>query len=132
MKKNFAVDDKVVLRGFGGGDKALEEATGVILGKSFDHAETDFYIVLLDRPLYAPTYVKAVCMIESCIYLSPAKGKIEDMIDLLTNEHFRAKSFINSNGFDCTSAPFVIARRYRNELKQHVAALRENIDINND
>jgi len=65
MKKNFAIDDKIVMRGFGRNDTTLEEATGVILGKSFDHAETDFYIVLLDKPL--PT-AKAVCMIESCIY----------------------------------------------------------------
>lgn len=64
MKKNFAVDDMVVMRGFGG-DALLEGATGTILGKSFEHAETDFYIVLLDEPL---PKAKAICMIESCIY----------------------------------------------------------------
>lgn len=127
MKKNFAVDDRVVLRGFGG-DKTLEGATGVILGKSFDHAETDFYIVLLDRPLYEPTYIKAVCMIESCIYLRPTKSKIDEMIDLLTEEHCRAKSFVNSNGLDCTTAPFVIVKKYRDELKKHITVLRSNLE----
>ena len=63
MKKNFAVDDKVVFRNVG--TDVLADATGVILGKSMDLAETDFYIVLLDKPLPGR---KAVVMIESCIY----------------------------------------------------------------
>lgn len=64
MKKQFSVDDKVVLRNLGSNE--LEGATGYILGKTMGFAEVDFYLVMLDEPL---PDAKAVVMIESCIYL---------------------------------------------------------------
>jgi hypothetical protein len=65
LKQNLSVDDRVVL-GRLGGDQ-LEGAYGTILGKSFVHAECDFYIVLLDDPTRTSSGAKAVCIIESCI-----------------------------------------------------------------
>jgi len=53
-------------------------------------------------------------------------SNIQEMIDLLTEEHQRAKMFVNSNGFDCTTAPFVIVKNYRDALKKHIVVLRDN------
>jgi hypothetical protein len=55
------------------------------------------------------------------------KEQIEKQIELLTEESHRVKEFINMNGFDCTSAPFIIVHRYREELKEHIYILRENL-----
>jgi hypothetical protein len=41
---------------------------------------------------------------------------IDQQIKLLQEEHIRAKNFINENGFDCTTAPWIIVKRYRVEL----------------
>ena len=51
---------------------------------------------------------------------------IERQIVLLTEELFRVKDFINKNGFDCTTAPFVIVSEYRSRLKAHIKVLKEN------
>ena len=53
--------------------------------------------------------------------------EIERQIELLTEEQFRVKEFINRNGFNCTTAPFVIAKEYRDKLKAHVTILRMNL-----
>ena len=131
MKKNFTVGDRVVLFNLGG-DKCLEGATGIIAGKSFSHAETDFYIVILDTPLYERNGEKAISIIESCIDLLPdyddsCEGKMWRQYDLLTREQSRVKQFINENGFNCTTAPFVLAKRYRDEIKKHLQVLRDNL-----
>lgn len=55
-------------------------------------------------------------------------SEIQRQIDLLTEEQFRVKMFLNSNNFPCTTAPYVIAKKYRDELKQHIALLRLNLE----
>lgn len=54
--------------------------------------------------------------------------ELKHQIDKLWDEAMRVKAFINTNGFDCTTAPFVIAKRYRDELKQHIKLLQMNLD----
>lgn len=49
-------------------------------------------------------------------------------ITLLDEEQRRVKDFVNQHGFDCTTAPFVLAVEYRNKLKQHIMTLKENLD----
>ena len=53
---------------------------------------------------------------------------IEKQIELLTEEQIRVKKFLNENGFDCTTAPFVLAREYRTKLKEHIKILRMNLE----
>jgi hypothetical protein len=53
--------------------------------------------------------------------------KINNQIWLLTEEQFRVKMFLNSGALDCTSAPYVIAKRYRDELKSHINVLKETL-----
>jgi hypothetical protein len=60
--------------------------------------------------------------------MSTLREEIERQIELLTEEQFRVKVFINSNNFPCTTAPFVIAKNYRDELKKHIAILRMNLE----
>ena len=131
MKNNFSVGTRVSLRNLGG-DELLEGATGIIAGKSFSHPETDFYIVILDCPLYARGGEKAISMIESCIEACPEyddslDGKMHKQYDRLLEELRRVKSFINENGFDCTTAPFAIAKEYRDNIKRHLNVLRDNL-----
>lgn len=56
------------------------------------------------------------------------KERIQKQIDLLTQEHQRVKMFLNENGFDCTTAPFVLAKDYRDALKKHIEVLRMNLE----
>ena len=56
------------------------------------------------------------------------RAEIERQIELLTQEHFRVKVFINENNFDCTTAPFVMAKQYRDKLKEHIKILRMNLE----
>lgn len=53
---------------------------------------------------------------------------IENQIKLLQEEQQRAKIFLNENGFDCTTAPWVIVKRYRDDLKDHIKILKMNAD----
>ena len=55
-------------------------------------------------------------------------AKIEQQIKLLTEEHQRVKVFINESEFDCTTAPFVLAKEYRDKLKQHIKVLQMNLE----
>lgn len=55
-------------------------------------------------------------------------SEIQRQIDLLTEEQIRVKMFLTSNNFPCTTAPYVIAKKYRDELKQHIALLRLNLE----
>lgn len=59
------------------------------------------------------------------------KERIQKQIDLLTQEHQRVKMFLNENGFDCTTAPFVLAKNYRDSLKKHIEVLRMNLEDDN-
>ena len=54
--------------------------------------------------------------------------RIKKQIELLHEECQRAKLFLIDNGFDCTSAPYVIVKRYRDELKKHLELLRMNLE----
>lgn len=56
------------------------------------------------------------------------ESRIKNQIDLLTEEQFRVKKFLNESGFDCTSAAFLIAKRYRDELKNYIRLLRDNLE----
>lgn len=56
------------------------------------------------------------------------RERIEKQIELLTQEHQRVKMFINENGFDCTTAPFVLAKEYRDRLKEHIKILYMNLE----
>ena len=56
------------------------------------------------------------------------KEEITRQIELLQEESFRAKHFLNDNGFDCTTAPWVIVKKYRDSLKQHLTILRMNLE----
>jgi hypothetical protein len=56
------------------------------------------------------------------------KERIEKQIELLTEEQIRVKMFLNDNGFDCTTAPYVLAKAYRDKLKEHIKLLRLNLE----
>ena len=56
------------------------------------------------------------------------KENIQTQIKLLTEEQQRVKIFLNENGFDCTTAPFVIVKNYRDALKKHIEILRMNVE----
>lgn len=53
--------------------------------------------------------------------------KIMNQLELLAEESRRVKTFLNENGFDCTTAPFAIVKRYRTELKEHMKVLHMNL-----
>ena len=53
--------------------------------------------------------------------------QIKKQIELLESEQNRVKFFLNANGFDCTTAPWIIVKRYREELKAHIAILKMNL-----
>ena len=56
------------------------------------------------------------------------KKELEKQFNLLMDECMRVKQFINENEFHCGTAPFVIVKRYRDELKEHLKILRMNMD----
>ena len=61
------------------------------------------------------------------IKMDELKERMARQLDLLHEECQRVKMFVNENGFDCTTAPFVIVKNYRDALKKHMAVLRENL-----
>ena len=54
--------------------------------------------------------------------------QIKKQIELLNHEQERVKTFLNENGFDCTTAPWVIVKQYRDALKEHIKVLNMNLD----
>jgi hypothetical protein len=63
--------------------------------------------------------------------LQPTKGmnaEISKQINRLEEEQQRVKQFLNENGFDCTTAPYVIGKEYRDAIKKHIEVLRMNIE----
>lgn len=60
--------------------------------------------------------------------MNDLRKEIERQLELLTEEQIRVKMFLNSNNFPCTTAPYVIAKNYRDELKKHIALLRMNLE----
>lgn len=55
------------------------------------------------------------------------RTEMERQYMLLLDECQRVKAFVNSNGFDVTTAPYTIVRRYRLELKEQLNLLRDNL-----
>ena len=58
--------------------------------------------------------------------------EIDRQINQLEQEQIRAKQWINESGFDCTSAPWIMVRRYRKELKDHLMTLKLNRELVNE
>jgi hypothetical protein len=54
--------------------------------------------------------------------------EIKKQINLLQEEQTRVKQFINENNFNCTTAPWVIAKQYRDEIKKHIGILKMNLE----
>jgi len=54
--------------------------------------------------------------------------EIKKQINLLEEEQTRVKKFINENNFNCTTAPYVIAKQYRDEIKKHIKILKMNLE----
>lgn len=52
--------------------------------------------------------------------------EIDKQINQLEQEQIRVKQWINESGFDCTSAPWIMAREYRKALKDHLMNLKLN------
>lgn len=52
---------------------------------------------------------------------------LHHQLEVLTEEIRHVKDVINLNGFDVTTAPYVIVKRYRDELKAHAKLIRETI-----
>jgi hypothetical protein len=55
------------------------------------------------------------------------KEEIKKQINLLEEEQRRVKQFLNENNFNCTTAPYVIAKEYRDGIKKHIEVLRMNL-----
>lgn len=51
----------------------------------------------------------------------------QQQIEVTLAEIERAKTFVNDNGFDCTTAQFFIVQQYRKALKQHLNNLYDNL-----
>ena len=54
--------------------------------------------------------------------------EINKQINLLEQEQVRVKQFINENNFNCTTAPYVIAKQYRDDIKKHIKILKMNLE----
>ena len=54
--------------------------------------------------------------------------KIMAQLQFLDAEQYRVKQLINESGFDCTTAPFVLAKQYRDALKKQIQVLRANLE----
>ena len=60
--------------------------------------------------------------------LNNMNEEIKKQINLLEEEQTRVKKFINENNFNCTTAPYVIAKQYRDEIKKHIKILKMNLE----
>jgi len=54
--------------------------------------------------------------------------RIKKMLAILDEEQMRVKIFVNENGFDCTTAPYVLVKQYRDSIKKHMEVLRCNLE----
>lgn len=54
--------------------------------------------------------------------------EIKKQIAFLEDEIQRAKEILNENNFNCTTAPWMIVKQYRDEMKSHVKILRMNLE----
>jgi len=46
----------------------------------------------------------------------------------MEEEQRRVKQFLNENNFNCTTAPYVIGKQYRDAIKEHIKVLRMNLE----
>lgn len=61
------------------------------------------------------------------------QANIEHQIRAVQDELRRSKDFVNVNGYDCTTALFMIVQSYRLELKRHLNNLMVNLqDLTED
>jgi hypothetical protein len=56
------------------------------------------------------------------------KNEIKRQIFLLEEEQKRVKQFLNENNFNCTTAPYVIVKKYRDAIKKHIEVLKMNLE----
>lgn len=56
------------------------------------------------------------------------KNEIKRQIFMLEEEQKRVKQFLNENNFNCTTAPYVIAKKYRDAIKKHIEVLKMNLE----
>ena len=56
------------------------------------------------------------------------KKEIRKQINLLEEEQRRVKQFLNENNFNCTTAPYVIGKQYRDGIKKHIEVLKINLE----
>jgi len=54
--------------------------------------------------------------------------EIKRQITLLEEEQRRVKLFLNENNFNCTTAPYVIVKEYRDGIKKHIEVLKMNLE----
>jgi len=54
--------------------------------------------------------------------------EIKKQINLLEEEQKRVKQFLNENNFNVTTAPYVIGKQYRDDVKKHIEVLKMNLE----
>lgn len=54
--------------------------------------------------------------------------EIQRQIEFLENELAAVKMRYNSAGFDCTSAPAILVKQYRDSIRRHLQILRINLE----
>ena len=124
--KNFDIYDTVVIRQLPAGDP-LENATGIIAGKSAEFPENDHYIILLDTP-YKARGALAVTMPEACVFRDTRRSPTgEDLIELLKCESMRTKQFVN-NHFTVYDAAAALVIEYRTKIKNYIRQINDSLD----
>jgi hypothetical protein len=63
--------------------------------------------------------------------MSDLTYEIIEQIKALDEEQMRIKVWLNSSNFNVTTAPYVIAKKYRDEIKAHIKLLRMNVESSN-
>lgn len=59
--------------------------------------------------------------------MTTLNNRMKKQIEALEKEQRRVKAFANENFFDCTTAPFLIIKEYRDKLKAQIRLLRDNL-----
>jgi hypothetical protein len=80
------------------------------------------------NPIYKITIPQEEPKQETLNKINNMNEEIKKQINLLQEEQTRVKQFINENNFNCTTAPYVIAKQYRDEIKKHIGILKMNLE----
>lgn len=56
------------------------------------------------------------------------KERIKKQLDFLDDEQRQVKIRINQSGFDCTTAPYVLMKQYRDSIKTQMKLLQINLE----